>query len=84
VRESILAPKFNYGAPRITVGEMKQDGTLVLVHDHVSDGRGLDVDKAARVLHYVKRAWRRPVLLHTVDAYGAAQELTAGEVSLPS
>jgi stage V sporulation protein R len=84
VRESILAPKFNYGAPRITVGEMKQDGTLVLVHDHASDGRGLDVDKAARVLHYVKRAWRRPVILHTVDAYGSAQELTAGEVSLLS
>ncbi|MBI3067617.1 MAG: SpoVR family protein, partial [Betaproteobacteria bacterium] len=29
VREAILAPKFNYGAPRICVSELRHDGTLV-------------------------------------------------------
>jgi stage V sporulation protein R len=75
VREAILAPKFNYGAPRIAVSELRHDGTLVLVHDHASDGRGLDVNRAARVLEYVHRVWRRPVILHTADARGEPQEL---------
>ncbi|MES2564706.1 MAG: SpoVR family protein [Pseudomonadota bacterium] len=75
VREAILAPKFNYGAPRINVGEMRQDGTLVLVHDHVADGRGLDLERAARVVQYVHRPWRRPVILQTVDSRGATHEI---------
>jgi stage V sporulation protein R len=75
VREAILAPKFNYGAPRIAVSELRHDGTLVLVHDHASDGRGLDLNRAARVLEYVHRVWRRPVILHTADTRGEPQEL---------
>jgi stage V sporulation protein R len=75
VREAILAPKFNYGAPRIAVSELRHDGTLVLVHDYASDGRGLDLSRAARVLDYVHRVWRRPVILHTADARGEPQEL---------
>ena len=75
VREAILAPKFNYGAPRIAVSELRTDGTLVLVHDHASDGLGLDLGRAARVLEYGHRVWRRPVILHTVDARGEPQEL---------
>ncbi|HEX6006474.1 MAG TPA: SpoVR family protein, partial [Burkholderiales bacterium] len=75
IREAILAPKFNYGAPRIAVSELRTDGTLVLVHDHASDGRGLDLSRAARVLDYVHRVWRRPVILHTADARGEPQEL---------
>jgi stage V sporulation protein R len=78
VREAILQPKFNYGAPRIHVAEMKNDGTLVLVHDHTSDGRGLDLERASRVLQYVHRAWRRPVVLQTIDSRGATHELKAG------
>lgn len=77
VREAILAPRFNYGAPRICVSELRHDGTLVLIHDHHSDGRGLDLERAARVLEYVQRVWRRPVILHTADPSGAAHELTA-------
>ncbi|MGZ5090914.1 MAG: SpoVR family protein [Vulcanimicrobiaceae bacterium] len=78
VREAILAPKFNYGAPCIQVGEMKTDGTLVLVHDHTADGRGLDLERAARVLQYVHRAWRRPVMLQTIDSRGSPHELRSG------
>lgn len=75
VREAILGPKFNYGAPRIAVSELRADGTLILAHDHASDGRGLDLGRAARVLDYVHRVWRRPVILHTADARGEPQEL---------
>ena len=77
VREAILAPKFNFGAPRIHVSELRHDGTLVLRHDHESDGRGLDLRRAGKVLEYVHRVWRRPVILHTVDSGGASHELTA-------
>jgi stage V sporulation protein R len=70
LRENILAPRFNYGAPRIAISEMRADGSLVLVHDHKTDGRGLDVKRAAQVLRYVHRLWRRPVRLVTADAEG--------------
>jgi stage V sporulation protein R len=75
VREAILAPRFNYGAPRICVSELRHDGMLVLAHDHASDGRGLDLERATRVLGYLQRVWRRPVTLHTVDAQGTAHEI---------
>lgn len=67
VRETILKPKFNFGAPTIAVREMQTDGTLVLQHEHQIDGRGLDLERARRVLEYVYRLWRRPVVLYTVD-----------------
>jgi stage V sporulation protein R len=77
VREAILAPKFNYGAPRVAAAEMKNDGSLTLVHDHASDGRGLDTARARKVLEYARRVWRRPVCLATVNDRNEAVELTA-------
>jgi stage V sporulation protein R len=77
VREAILAPKFNYGAPRIAASHVHVDGSLELVHDHQSDGRGLDVGRAERVLEYISRAWRRPVSLHTVGYSGNARVVTS-------
>jgi stage V sporulation protein R len=77
IREAILAPKFNYGAPRVAVAEKKTDGSLVLTHDHRSDGRGLDVARAKRVLEYTRRVWRRPVRLQTVNDRGEPAELAA-------
>ena len=77
IREAILAPKFNYGAPRIAASEMRQDGTLVLTHDHASDGRGLDAARGNRVIQYLRRMWRRPVRLNTVDSRGEPHELSA-------
>jgi stage V sporulation protein R len=71
VREAILAPRFNFGAPRVAATGLELDGTLNLAHDHASDGRGLDLDRAERVLEYVARVWRRPVILTTVDGRGA-------------
>jgi stage V sporulation protein R len=77
VREAILAPKFNFGAPRVAAVEVKSDGALVLAHEHASDGRGLDAARAKRVLEYTRRAWRRAVRLHTVSERGEAVELAA-------
>jgi stage V sporulation protein R len=70
VRESILAPRFNYGAPRIAVSQMHPDGRLNLTHDYQSDRRGLDLSRAERVLDYIARVWRRPVSLQTVGSDG--------------
>lgn len=76
IREAILAPKYNYGAPCIAVSQLQQDGSLVLRHDHQRDGRGLELSQAERVLEYVGKIWRRPVTLHTVDFRGLARTLT--------
>jgi stage V sporulation protein R len=77
VREAILAPKFNFGAPRVAAVDMGTDGTLVLQHDAASDGRGLDVARARKVLEYVRRVWRRPVRLSTVNDRAEPVELAA-------
>jgi stage V sporulation protein R len=79
LHEAILAPKYNFGAPRVNVEELKSDGTLILRHDHSVDGRGLEPGHARHVLHYIHRLWRRPVQLHTVDLKGDAQVLTTGK-----
>ena len=70
VREAILAPRFNFGAPRVAATNVDIDGSLSLAHDHASDGRGLDLERAEHVLDYVARVWRRPVTLTTVDDRG--------------
>jgi stage V sporulation protein R len=80
VHEAILAPKFNYGAPRIAANHLHVDGSLQLVHDHQSDGRGVDLQRAERVLEYIGRVWRRPVTLHTVGDRGEARVVTSKRV----
>jgi stage V sporulation protein R len=70
IREAILAPKFNYGAPRIAVSALHTDGSLELTHDFRDDGRGLDIPRAERVLDYISRVWHRPVSLQTVGGSG--------------
>jgi stage V sporulation protein R len=77
IREAILAPKFNAGAPCITVAHVGADGGLELRHDYLRDGRGLDLPQAERVIEYVARIWRRPVSLHTVDFRGVTRVLPA-------
>jgi stage V sporulation protein R len=77
IREAILAPKFNYGAPRIAATHLHIDGSLELEHDYKSDGRGLDVGRAERVLEYIARIWRRPVTLHTIGESGNARAIVS-------
>ena len=75
LRDAILAPKYNFGAPAVAVKHVEADGGLHLVHEHASDGRGLDLKRAGKVLDYMHRVWRRPVRLDTVDARGEPQTL---------
>ncbi len=70
LHEAILQPKFNFGAPRVVVDELKSDGTLILRHEHENDGRGLDLERARHVLEYIDRIWRRSVKLYTIDERG--------------
>lgn len=77
IREAIIGPKYNYGAPCIAVRLMNDDHSLVLEHDHRRDGRGLDLPQAERVLDYVARVWRRPVTLHTADFRGVGRTVQA-------
>ena len=79
LRETILAPKFNYGAPRVRVKEMAQDGSLTLIHDTGTDRRGLDLERAQKVLEYIQRVWRRSVRLETTDDKGAPKVLEVNQ-----
>jgi stage V sporulation protein R len=77
IREAILAPKFNFGAPRVAAVDLANDGSLTLSHAHASDGRGLDLARAKKVLEYVRKVWRRPVRLHTVNERAEPAEIAA-------
>ena len=80
IREAILAPKFNYGAPRISITHLHVDGSLEMVHDYQDDGRGLDLARAERVLDYISRVWRRPVSLQTVGASGNPRVISGRQI----
>jgi stage V sporulation protein R len=78
LRETVLAPKYNFGAPAVLAKHLAHDGSLTLFHEHETDGRGLDLDRAERVLDYLHKVWRRPVKLETVDAGGQPRTLSRG------
>jgi stage V sporulation protein R len=78
LHESLLAPRFNFGAPRVAVTDVRTDGSLVLRHDYKTDGRGLDLERARRVAEYIHRVWRRPVVVHTVDSRDSEAVVTVG------
>ncbi len=75
LQEALLAPKYNFGAPNIAATHIRIDGTLELEHDHSIDGRGLDVGRCKKVLEYLHRVWRRPVIMHTINEEGDAVEV---------
>ena len=76
LREALLHEKYNFGAPRVSVAEVRSNGTLVLEHNSDIDRRGLETESARKVLDYVAHVWRRPVVLRTVDAMSKTIELT--------
>jgi stage V sporulation protein R len=75
LHESLLHQKYNFGAPSVNAKHVRVDGTLELYHDHTVDGRGLDLERSRKVLEYVHRVWRRPVVLQTVDSQGSGLEI---------
>jgi stage V sporulation protein R len=74
--ETILAPKYNFGAPAVLARHIARDGSLDLVHEYESDGRGLDLERAERVLDYIHAMWRRPIRLETIDSDRRTKVLT--------
>ncbi|HEX7387928.1 MAG TPA: SpoVR family protein [Castellaniella sp.] len=78
LKERLIEPKFNFGAPHVYAVDLSNDGSLLLRQDAVADGRGLDLERAQKVLEYIAPVWRRRVALETVDAKGSPQTLTAG------
>jgi stage V sporulation protein R len=76
LHEAMLAPRYGFGAPTIAAQHVRLDGTLELVHDHLTDGRGLDVERSRRVLEYLVKVWRRPIKLATVNGDGEALEIS--------
>ena len=78
VHEAILSPKYNFGAPIIYVSHLGTDGTLELRHDHKTNERGLDIERATKVLEYIHRVWRRPIVLYTINKQGKEEILKVG------
>jgi stage V sporulation protein R len=83
LHESLLLDKYNFGAPRVSVAEVRNDATMILQHDSQLDGRGLDAERGQKVLEYIKRVWRRPVILRTVDAGAKAVEFSSESPPAP-
>jgi stage V sporulation protein R len=77
LHEALLAPKYNFGAPSVSAAHVRNDGTLELTHDSSTDGRGLDLERSRKVLDYLHKVWRRPIVLTTVNQAGSALELTS-------
>jgi stage V sporulation protein R len=77
LHEALLSQKYNFGAPMVTATHIRNDGTLELTHDNSVDGRGLDLERSRKVLDYVQKVWRRPIVLTTANQAGSTLELTA-------
>jgi stage V sporulation protein R len=77
LHEAVLSPKYNFGAPMVSATHIRNYGTLELTHDNSVDGRGLDLERSRKVLDYVQKVWRRPIVLTTVNQAGSTLELTA-------
>ncbi|HEY5568573.1 MAG TPA: SpoVR family protein [Gammaproteobacteria bacterium] len=84
LRDALVAPKYNFGAPAVMAMHIQVDGSLELVHEHGTDGRGLDLTRAEHVLDYLHRVWRRPVRLQTIDADREPKTLVRESLELRS
>ncbi|MHB8618794.1 MAG: SpoVR family protein [Chloroflexota bacterium] len=75
VVKTLIAPKYNYGAPRIVVAEASAD-RLLLEHPR-GDLAPLDLAYAQKTLEYVHDLWKGPVELLTWQG-DKTVELTVG------
>jgi len=75
VVEALLAPRYNYGVPRILIQEVTTN-TLYLEHlDRATTY--LDRQYATNTLTYMTELWKQPVHLLTSDERGQDTTLTA-------
>jgi SpoVR like protein len=69
VVQSLIAARFNYGAPKIVISKVLDDGTLLLEHEQGDLGT-LDVKYAEKTLEYLHELWKKPIRLRTVNSQG--------------
>jgi stage V sporulation protein R len=75
VVEALLAPRYNYGVPRIVIQDVT-NSTLCLEHlDRATTY--LDRQYATNTLAYITELWKHPVHLLTSDERGQDTTLTA-------
>ena len=84
LHDSLLSPKYGFGAPTVSAVHMQLDGRLELMHDYHTDGRGLDAERGRKVLEYIARVWRRPVSITTIDNEKRTVEIAVQPVPLPA
>jgi stage V sporulation protein R len=84
LHDALLLPKYGFGAPTVSAAHMHVDGKLELVHDHRTDGRGLDPERGRKVLEYIARVWRRPVSISTIDNEKRTVEISVQPQPLPA
>ncbi len=71
VVQSLVAARYNYGAPRIVVAKVLDDGVLLLEHEP-GDLSPLDLKYAEKTLEYLHELWKKPVRLKTFNSQGEA------------
>ncbi len=75
VVHSLITPRYNYGAPRIAITKVQEDGSLLLEHER-SDLGPLDLKYAEKTLEYLHELWKRPVHLKTFNSQEQPTALT--------
>jgi stage V sporulation protein R len=75
VVHSLITPRYNYGAPRIAITKVHEDGSLLLEHER-SDLGPLDLKYAEKTLEYLHELWKRPVHLKTFNSQEQPTALT--------
>ena len=64
VRDDLIKNVGLNSVPVVAVKELKEDGTLILEHEH--DGRDLELSEANKVFEYVSELWHGSVKFTTV------------------
>ncbi|HLS89046.1 MAG TPA: SpoVR family protein [Sphingobacteriaceae bacterium] len=77
VRDALLAPRYNYGVPRIVVVDTAR-GVLTLEQQDRRQ-RGMDLDYATRTLQAMQRLWQGPVRLLCAGEDGRQVTLTCSD-----
>lgn len=69
VIQGLVAPRYNFGAPKIVISKVLDDGTLLMEHAP-GDLATLDLKYAERTLEYLHELWKKPVRLRTANHQG--------------
>jgi stage V sporulation protein R len=69
VVQSLTMLRYNYGAPKIAISKVLDDGTLLLEHERGDLGT-LDLKYAEKTLEYLHELWKKPVRLRTLNSQG--------------